>query len=165
MPTNLLKIYPQLLEIDHLNEAQRAVSLRGVFKRDIEDNTDLNFRKKKINPIKKEEDAMQILFHHLTTKIVDKRTNRREFEPKRSKRLHWIKYHIDENKKDNMLIFSVEDPEGIRTYIFDEEQKYVIILEPYHNRQEYYLLTAYYLEGRNPEKIKRKYKRRLPHII
>ncbi|MHB8853506.1 MAG: hypothetical protein ACYC6P_09160 [Ignavibacteriaceae bacterium] len=165
MPTNLLKIYPQLLEIDHLNETQRIVSLKGIFKRDIEDNPDFNFRTKKINPIKKEEDAMHILFHHLTTKIVDKKTNLREFESQRSKRLHWIKYHLDENKKDNILIFSVEDPEGIRTYIFDEYQKYVIILEPYRSQQEYYLLTAYYLEGRNPEKIKQKYKRRLPHII
>lgn len=165
MPTNLLKTYPQLLEIDHLNEAQRTTSLKGVFKRDIEDNTDFNFKTKKINPIKSEEDAMQLLFKHLTTKIVDKKTNRREFEPQRSKRLHWIKYHIEENKPDNMLIFSVEDPEGIRTYIFDEEQNYVIILEPYRNQQEYYLLTAYYLDGRNPQKIRRKYKRRLPQII
>jgi len=165
MPTNLLKKYPQLLEIDHLNEAQRTTSLKGIFKRDIEDNPAFEFRSKKINPVKGEIDAMQILFHHLTTKIIDNKTNTREYEPQRSKRLHWIRYHTDENKKDKMLVFSVEDPEGIRTYIFDVEQNYVIILEPYRNKQEYYLITAYYLEGRNPEKIKRKYKRRLPNIL
>lgn len=165
MPINLLKTYPQLLEIDHLNESQRISSLKGIFRRDIEDNPGFAFRTKKINPVKGEIDAMQILFHHLTTKIIDEQTREREYEPHRSKRLHWIRYHTDENKKDKMLVFSVEDPEGIRTYIFDEEQKYVIILEPYRNQKEYYLITAYYLEGRNPEKIKRKYKRRLPDIV
>ena len=46
MPTNLLKIYPQLLELDHLNENQRNQSLKGVFKRDIEDNPIFTFRTK-----------------------------------------------------------------------------------------------------------------------
>lgn len=165
MPTNLLKIYPQLLEIDHLNEEQKIASLKSVFKRDIEDNPELNFKTKKINPIKGEDDAMQLLFKHLTTKIIDKKNKQRDFEPQRSKRLHWIRHHLEENKKERVLIFSVEDTEGTRTYIFDEEQNYVIILEPYRNRQEYYLLTAYYLEGRNSEKIRRKYGRRLPTLV
>lgn len=47
MPTNLLKTYPQLLEIDHLNEYQRTLSLKGIFKRDIEDNPGFVFRTKK----------------------------------------------------------------------------------------------------------------------
>lgn len=165
MPTNLLKIYPQLLEIDYFNESQRTASLKGIFKRDIEDNSEFVFKTKKINPVKGEVDAMELLFKHLTTKIIDEIKRTREYEPQRSRRLHWIKYHTDENKKEKMLVFSVEDPEGIRTYIFDEEQNYVIILEPYRNKQEYYLITAYFLEGRNTEKIKKKYKRRLPSII
>jgi len=165
MPTNLLKVYPALLEIDHLNETQRTDSLMGVFKRDIEDNTEFKFRTKKINPTKGEGDAMAILFKHLTTKIIDEKTRERTFEHQRSKRLHWIRHHVEENKKDKMLVFSVEDPEGVRTYIFDQEQNYVIILEPYRSRTEYYLITAYYLDGRNPEKLKKKYKRRLADII
>jgi len=165
MPTNLLKIYPDLLELDHLTEHQRIVSLKGVFKKDIEDNPEFNFRNKKINPVKGEEDAMQILFKHLTTKIKDERTRERVFEPQRSRRLHWVKHHIEENKKEKILVFSVEDSEGTRTYIFDEEKKYVVILEPYRDQKEYYLITAYYLEGRNHEKIKRKYNRRLPNIV
>ncbi len=64
-----------------------------------------------------------------------------------------------------MLIFSVEDPDGIRTYIFDESEKYVIILAPYRDGTSYYLLTAYFLEGRNAEKIKKKHKRRLPDLF
>ena len=108
---------------------------------------------------------MQILFKHLTTEIVDEKTRRREYEPARCKRLHWIKFHIDESRKDNMKIFSVIDPEGIRTYILDEDQNYVIILEPYRNSKEYYLITAYYLFDRNIKKIQKKYKRRLNDII
>jgi hypothetical protein len=165
MPINILKIYPELLELDFLNEQQRIESLKRIFKRDIEDNADFSFRTKKINPIKCEEDEMQILFRHLTTKIVDIKTRSREFEPHRSKRLHWIKYHIEENKKEKVLIFSVEDPEGIRTYILDEDQNYVIILEPYRNNQEYYFISAYYLEGRNSKKINMKYSRRLPIVV
>jgi hypothetical protein len=165
MSINILKKYPELLELDFLSEQQRIESLKRIFKRDIEDNIDFSFRAKKINPIKCEEDAMQILFKHLTTKVVDKKTRKREFEPLRSKRLHWIKYHIEENKAEKVLIFSVEDPEGIRTYIFDEDQKYVIILEPYRNSQEYYFISAYYLEGRNSRKINMKYLRRLPTVV
>lgn len=165
MPTNLLKVYPSLLEIDHLTETQRTESLLRVFKRDIEDNPEFKFRSKKINPTKGEDDAMAILFHHLTTSIIDEKTRERVFEYQRSKRLHWIKHHIYENKKENILIFSIEESAGIRTYIFDKDQNYVIILEPYRSRTEYYLITAYYLDGRNPDKIKNKYKRRLADII
>lgn len=165
MPTNLIKTYPQLLEIDHLNDTQRVSSLKGIFKRDIEDNLVFTFRSKRINPFSGEEDKMEILFKHLTTKIIDEKTRERAFEPKRSKRLHWIKYHTEENKNDNMLVFSVLDSAGIRTYIHDEEQNYVIILEPYRDRQEYYLITAYYLDGDNPDKIRNKYRRRLPYIV
>ena len=38
MPFNLLKKYPELLEILHMNEHQRKESLMRIYKRDIEDN-------------------------------------------------------------------------------------------------------------------------------
>ena len=57
MPYNLLKTYPQLLELGHLNEYQRTESLQRVFKKDIEENPELNFRAKTIRPIKGEEPA------------------------------------------------------------------------------------------------------------
>lgn len=50
MPFNLLKKYPELLEILHLNEHQRKKSLMGVYKRDIEDNPNFKFREKQIYP-------------------------------------------------------------------------------------------------------------------
>ena len=165
MPTNLLKIYPELLELGHLAEADRSDSLYVVFRRDIEDNPGFSFRTKRINPVKGDGDAMQILFKHLITEIVDKQTRKREFEIQRSRRLHWIRFHVEEQKIDHMLIFSVEEQAGVRTYILDENQKYVIILEPYRNRQEYYLITAYYLEGDNIRKIRNKYRRRSDVLI
>lgn len=164
MPFNLLKTYNQLLEIVHLSEADRRKSLYAIFKRDFEDNPGLNFRGKKINPIKGKEPEMQTLFTHLTTVIDDKKERNRIFETQRSLRLHWIRHHLEEKKMENMKVFSVQDTDGIRTYILDEDEHYVIVLAPYRNFQEYYLLTAYHLEGRNFEKIKKKYQRRLPEV-
>ena len=71
MPLNLLKKYPELLEIGHLTEVDRTNSLKAVFKRDIEDNSNLSFRAKVIRPIKGEEPAMQLLFRHLTTEEIE----------------------------------------------------------------------------------------------
>ena len=63
-----------------------------------------------------------------------------------------------------MLHFSVREPKGIRTYIYDKVEKYVIILEPIRKMDKYYLLTAYHLAGKDAKrnKIVEKYdKRRL----
>ena len=50
MPFNLLKKYPELLEILHMNEHQRKESLMRIYKRDIEDNPNFKFREKQIYP-------------------------------------------------------------------------------------------------------------------
>ena len=173
MPLNLLKIYPQLLEIDYMSVRERTLSLMGIFKRDIEDNNSLNFRTKKIRPIKGEEPDMQNLFNHLTrVEVIDEKgqkTKERIYESERSKRLHWIRYHIEENKTEKVEIFSIEErvsgADKIRTYIYDVEQKYVIVLEPQRSGLDYYLLTAYYLDRAYGEKqIQKKLKKRLPNI-
>lgn len=167
MPFNLLKTYNQLLELAFLPEHKRRESLYAIFKRDIIDNENFNFRDKKLFPVKANEPEMETLFTHLTGVIVDKKTRKREFEMKRCERLHWIKFLIEERKVDNVLVFSVEDGDGIRTYIFDVDESYVIVLapkKPSEENAEYYLLTAYKLEGRNVEKINNKYARRLPVI-
>ena len=52
MPFNLLKKYPELLEILHMNEHQRKESLMRIYKRDIEDNPNFKFREKQIYPTK-----------------------------------------------------------------------------------------------------------------
>jgi len=110
---------------------------------------------------------MQTLFTHLTTVMTDKSTRHREFDRYRSQRLHWLKFHIDESKPNNILHFSVKEPDGIRTYIYDKDEKYVIILQPLRKVNEYYLLTAYHLLGKDAKrnKILKKYnKRRLPDL-
>lgn len=168
MPLNLLKRYNELLDLLTLTEYQRKQSLLGVFNRDIVNNTNFKFKTKQILPTPAEGIiSMETLFSHLITVIVDKATRRREFEIHRSQRLHWIRHHIEEKKSDNMLLFSVKEPEGIRTYIYDIDEKYVIILEPLRNKNQYYLLTAYHLMGKDAQrdKILNKYKRKLDEVL
>lgn len=176
MPTNLLKRYNDFLELSHLSENQRTISLRAVFNRDIANNDNFLFREKIIRPLKKEgEIDMETLFDHLTKKsedIIDEegktRKSRSIFDFQRAKRLHWIWHHIQEIKMD-LKIFSVEDRKDgrnvLRTYIFDELEKYVIVLEPQRSLMDYYILSAHYLDEKNgSEKIKKKWKRRLPLV-
>lgn len=167
MPLNLLKKYNEHLDIGGLGERERRQSLMRVFNRDIADNPAFTFRGKKISPTPADGAVkMETLYSHLTTVIVDKATRKREFEFDRSCRLHWVKYHIDQSKANNVIVFSVDEPEGIRTYIYDIDEKYVVILEPLKNKSEYYLLTAYYLTGKDAQrdKIMRKFGRKLPEI-
>lgn len=170
MPLNLLKTYNDFLELAFLSDKERIESLWGVFKRDIIDNIGFSYRNKPIYPTPREngEVAMQNLFNHLTRKkeYVDGE-NHRVFDMSRSKRLHWIRYHVEQRKQEKMLVFSVDEPEGIRTYIYDMIERYVIVLEPSRTYNSYYLLTAYHLEGKDAkrDKILSKYrKRRLPYI-
>jgi hypothetical protein len=167
MPFNQFKIYNQLLDIVALSERDRKHSLQLIFDRDITRNTNFKFKGKQITPTPADGVIkMDTLFAHLTTVIVDKVTRAREFEMERSKRLHWVKFHIDESKKDNMLHFSVKEPEGMRTYIYDIVEKYVIVLEP-KSANHYYLLTAYYVQGKDAkrDKIMKKYKRKEPVLL
>jgi hypothetical protein len=168
MPLNLLKTYPNLLDIAAMNDFQRKKSLKGVFDRDITNNPNFAFHTKQINPTPADgQDSMERLFTHLTTVITDKSTKKREFDLARSVRLHWIQYHIEENKKQNMFVFSVAEPDGNRTYIYDKDEFYVIVLEPMRKKNEYYLLTAYYLDGKDKvrDKMLKKYRRRLPDVL
>jgi len=167
MPLNLLKTYNKLLDFGAYNEYKRRKSLQGVFDRDFTNNSSLRFKNKPIQPTPKNgEIPMATLFTHLTTVITDRATRQRRFERCRSERLHWVKFHIDESKDDDVLQFSVKEPEGVRTYIYDKTEKYVVVLEPLRKVNEYYLLTAYHLTGKDAKrnKILKKYKRKLNEI-
>ena len=168
MPFNQTKIYNELLDLIALNDRQRIRSLRLIFERDFMSSTPM-FKKKYIYPTPQNngEIPMDTLFRHLTTEMTDKSTRKREFELDRSRRLHWVRYHLDNKKKDNMLLFSVREPEGIRTYFYDIDEKYVIVLEPLRDGRSYYLLTAYYVKGKDAQrdKMMKKYKRRLNDVI
>lgn len=165
---NLLKIYDNLLELDHLGVWDRKKSLQGIFKRDFINNT-LYFRSKLVRPTPKEgQTAMDVLFHHLTTCEGDCKEKdeekKREYDRFRSIRVHWIRHHICEKTPEALDIFSTRDKQGIRTYIYDKTRRYVIVLEPRKN-DSYYLLTAYYLSGGGYYKIESKSKRRLSEIL
>jgi hypothetical protein len=180
MPFNLAKKYPDLLEIVHLKSYERLQLLRTIFDRDINENPNFKFRGKPIHPIKTMDgvSAMDTLFTHLTHETIKEtdihgRTykSRDAFEIDRSKRLHWIKYHIDENKKDEIEVFSVIERDQkqrrdvTRTYVYDKTQKYVIVLEIQRSLVDYYLLSAYYLNKSYGEKtMKKKIKRKLPDV-
>lgn len=167
MVTNLLKTYPSLLDLSGLTEASNRPALYPVFKRDfIETSIAVKFLQKPVFPTPKEgEEPMETLYRHLTTVVTDKATRKREFESARSVRLHWVLFHINRNAPGHIDVFSVEDAEGRRTYIYDTKEKYVVILDPFRNGTAYYLLTAYYLKGGDGKKIENKRKRRLPDIL
>ncbi|SBW07341.1 hypothetical protein [uncultured Dysgonomonas sp.] len=165
MPLNLLKVYPQLLEILHLKENEKRNSLLGIYKRDIEDNSDFKFRGKLIYPIKANgEIDMGRQFMHLTCKEVYGKGDdgkplpqKRVFDRDRSERLHWINYHIHEKMPENIDVFTITERDQkkrvdvTKTYIYDKKAKYIIVLE--HQRSDaYYLLTAYYLNEKYAEK-------------
>lgn len=174
MPLNLIKKYPELLDILHLGIKDREKSLRGVFDRDITNNKKFQFRGNQIYPTVAEgKDPLDILFTHLTTtdEVDDNgdKTEKRIFESDRSKRLHWIRHHVEEQTPANIEVFSFKDrvnrTDQIRTYIYDKVEKYVIVLEPQRTGNSYYLLSAYYFNKPYGEKqIKKKMKRKLEEI-
>ena len=176
---DLLKgnLSPELLEILHLGDKERKASLYRVYRRDIEDNEAFKFREKRVYPIKSDgEIDMQREFMHLTT-TDDKEaegaaTKKRVFEPDRSRRLHWIRHHIEERTSHVLEIFSCEERDMkhrkniYRTYVYDTAEKYVIVLEPQRSPYGYYLLTAYYLNMPGGEKkMKKMLKKKLEEVL
>lgn len=178
MPLNLTKIYNQHLELLHLAEYPRSVSLRAIFDRDITNNVFFHFRTKVIRPLKIEGKInMDVLFKHLTHQSEEEKVDggkpikkRDVYDIERSKRLHWIWHHIQEKTLENIDVFSYEDRIGgknvIRTYIYDHVEKYVIVLEPQRSKLDYYLLTAYHLSEKlgGVKQIEKKRKKRLAEI-
>ena len=165
MPTNLTKVYNQMLELDQLSQQERTRSLRRIFDRDFVSHGQNRFKGKPIDPISKDGvEKMEGLFNHLTSEVVDKRIRSREYEPHRSKRLHWIRYHITERNPAKIQVFSCLDKEGVRTYIYDDIELYVIVLEPLRDYKSYYLLSAYHLRGKDKYRIRNKMARKLNEV-
>lgn len=167
MPTNLIKRYNQLLELNHLGEGLRGVSLRRIFDRDFNNASSVpTFQRKIVKPTPSSDTPTMLdqLFRHLTTtdhKIGGTWT----FDPHRSVRLHWVRHHIDQRTPNKTLIFSHLDSSGHRTYLYDRDESYVVILEPLRKVDEYYLITAYYIQGRDKFKIENKYTNRTSTVL
>lgn len=174
MPFNKLKVYPELLEILHLDPEARKISLYNIFRRDIEDNTNFTFRLKRIYPIKSDGkiDMEREFLHLTTTKEKHESTNHRMFDADRSRRLHWIRHHIEERTPKALEIFSCKErdikhrKDIVRTYLYDKKEKYVIVLEPLRNPYGYYLLSAYYLNTiQGEKKIKKLLQKKLDEVL
>ena len=180
MAFNLIKKYDALLEINHLSEKERKDELRLIFDRDIADNKSFIFNSKIIRPLKKEDEIdVESLFKHLTFRTEEfkekgkrkvKRRNIFDFE--RSKRLHWIKPHIERKINNTSIsIFSAvvrKNGKNVnRTFIFNQDKDYVIILEPQRSGLDYYFITAYYLDQKlgGPKSIRNIMKRKLPQVL
>jgi hypothetical protein len=175
MPLNILKEYPDLLDILYLSPSKRDEVLRGVFNRDIEDNPDFSFRGKRIYPVKSDGKAdMDRQFMHLTCEAITeedengRRYPRRVFDRHRSVRLHWIRHHIEERLPDKIEVFSIRERDAGRredvtkTYIYDRDEKYIVVLLPQRLGTAYYLLSAYYLNrDYGVKEINKKLKKRL----
>ena len=159
---NQLKKYNSFLDVDAMSECQRIDSLKKIFKRDFVDSENY-YNGKLVTPTPKQGQAtMEVLFAHLTTKTENNDIGSRFYDRERSIRLHWIKHHFC--KADNIDVFSVKDKSGIRTYLHDINENYIIVIEP-KKENLYYLITAYYIEGGNRKKIENKKKRRLSEIF
>jgi len=181
MPFNKLKKYPELLELNGLDERAKNASLKGIFDRDITDNENFCFRGKRIYPIKTDGviDMDRELLHLTTEEIedADEQGNlykHRMYDRFRSERLHWIKPHIEEKITDSdIVVFSVNERNHrkrtnvVRTYIWNKTRKYIIVLEPQmRNGEAYYLLTAYYLNKEYGEKqMKKKFASKLDVVL
>lgn len=174
---NIIKKYPELLDLLGLSESDRHYDLLNIFRRDIEDNEDFTFRKRRIYPIKVQGEAdMGRLFKHLTCEEVlienedGSKYPKRVFEMARSQRLHWILHHIKERSPDNIDIFTIEERDAKKrkvkkTYIYDSVEEYVIVLEQQRSNA-FYLLTAYYLNKEYGKKaLMKKMGRRLPNVL
>ncbi len=168
MPLNLVKEYPELLTLLGSPEENKR-SLRRIFDRDIANQTNFCFRGIRIHPIKAEGvDSMDTLFTHLTCKAEEVEVTGRSsykhrvFDRLRSERLHWIAHHINERSPQSIQIFTLQERDQkkredvTKTYIYDQTEEYVIILE--HQRASgYYLLTAFHItEASVQRQIKKK---------
>lgn len=176
MPFNLLKKFPDFLELAHLNSEGAKKSLRPIFDKLFVENT-LTFRGKTIWPLKDDKYGIEALFTHLTCEDIEEENpdgskyKKRYFEIERSIRLHWILPHINECTGSNIDVFSVIErdikkrKDVVKTYIFNKDLNYVIVLLPQRTGKDYYFLTAYYLNKKEGLKtIENRMKKRLPEV-
>lgn len=172
MPLNKLRKYNDLLDFGAYDEYQRRESLMRIFERDFIELGDIYFyiNRKKVGPTPSSDGEIKVetLFTHLITcsKVGDKRELKRFYDNNRAIRLHWVR-HLLLKREEGIEIFSVEERDGKRTYIYDKEEQYVIVLEPLRVKNEYYLLTAHKLMGKDDkrDKIMSKKRRALQEVL
>ncbi len=99
-------------------------------------------------------DVLQLFGHLTSTDFEEDNIKHRQYDLERSRRLHWVRTHIEENTGEtakSIVVFSAEYRNGkkrktvFRTYIWNRKKRYVVILEPY-KTNHYLLITAYYIK-------------------
>ena len=158
MPLNLIRVYNALLDIDFLSKPARDISLRGVFDRDFRHNSSLQLTGQPVYPVPGDPDALEQLFFHLTTHEVPPKSRHREYEPERSRRLHWVRPHIEHTVPANLIVFSNEEKGELRTFVVNKAERYLVVLKPL-RKGGYYLLTAYPLGADSFRKVMNSYER------
>ncbi len=158
MPLNLIKLYNALLDIDFLSEQARNTSLRAIFDRDFRNQNAPLLDGQPVYPVPSDPNALDQLFSHLTTHESPPQSRRRQYEAERSRRLHWVRCHIEATISVPLTIFETDEKGPKRVYVLNEAERYVIVLEPL-RKGGYYLLTAYPLKDDSYRKMMRSYER------
>jgi hypothetical protein len=87
-------------------------------------------------------------FWHLVTREADAKTHRRCFEAKRAKKLSWARPLVECESHPRIRVWDYDSGnrrKGVRTYLWLEDQDYVVILK--RAGRPYALVTAYDVDG------------------
>lgn len=101
-----------------------------------------------------------------TARLADAASGERLLDSPRAKRLAWARATIDHAESDDVVVFDYEEGSGrVRTYLWVNDQDYVVILERQNrgHRQGYFLVTAFSLDGPSRRRaMEKKYQNRRP---
>ena len=162
--TVLLVKFDNFLDILSMNPINLVDSLSMIFENDMVNNPCRTFNEKKVIYFQDPFDK-QAIFDHLIKKKMN--GSRQVIDVERAKRIHWIKYFIENSLKQGVngfWVFSYKHlNENIRTYIYHKQTKFLVVLEPTNNN-EYILITAHLRAGDGITEIKRRYREKLPDL-
>ena len=101
------------------------------------------------------------IFWHLISK---EDGEERSFDSCRARRLSWCKAIIGHSHTDSVTVWKDYVKGNLRTFLWLEEQDYVVVLEEgsRDNRAIIVLITAYCVENRTRQRLRKSYCRRVP---
>jgi hypothetical protein len=153
---------PDLLCLDGNWEDYILPLLYGVFERDFK-MSNLCFRGLPVGFSDKLDRGKEESFWHITHKDKSEKGKiiNRIFDPERSKRIHWVRPVIENHSEPCIKCWDYEEGDKrIRTYLWLEEQDFLVILEK--RPKKYYLVTVFYVcYEKKREDLREKYKKRL----
>ncbi len=95
------------------------------------------------------EDEKEEGFWHIITKAEKKnRKEERCYDSRRAERIHWIKPLILNHSHNMIKSWNYLESSGkVRNYIWIEDHNFIVILQWDNNKQEYILITSYFIEN------------------